>query len=279
MIEDANLRSCQDYRSGQVEAARCVLIELTQLCSEYRDHMLVIGGWVPELMFPGEGHIGSIDVDVLLDHANLQDAGYATIARVLESNGYRKHPQHFFSYVKTVIVNSIPFDVDVDFLAGREGGTTDARRSQHVQGIKALKTRGANKAFDFPVQIVKLSGRRPDGALDTADVRLVSVVPYFIMKSEALGRGKRKDAYDLYFVLRRYPGGCRALAAEFVPFVDQPMVKSMEEKLWEKFGSIESAGVKDVVDFMEANGEDAERVARDAYERMRAFLLELGMGR
>lgn len=279
MIEDANLRSRQDYRSGQVEAARCVLIELTQLCSEYRDHMLVIGGWVPELMFPGEGHIGSIDVDVLLDHANLQDAGYATIARVLESNGYRKHPQHFFSYVKTVIVNSIPFDVDVDFLAGREGGTTDARRSQHVQGIKALKTRGANKAFDFPVQIVKLSGRRPDGALDTADVRLVSVVPYFIMKSEALGRGKRKDAYDLYFVLRRYPGGCRALAAEFVPFVDQPMVKSMEEKLWEKFGSIESAGVKDVVDFMEANGEDAERVARDAYERMRAFLLELGMGR
>lgn len=279
MIEDANLRSRQDYRSGQVEAARCVLIELTQLCSEYRDHMLVIGGWVPELMFPGEGHIGSIDVDVLLDHANLQDAGYATIARVLESNGYRKHPQHFFSYVKTVIVNSIPFDVDVDFLAGREGGTTDARRSQHVQGIKALKTRGANKAFDFPVQIVKLSGRRPDGALDSADVRLVSVVPYFIMKSEALGRGKRKDAYDLYFVLRRYPGGCRALAAEFVPFVDQPMVKSMEEKLWEKFGSIESAGVKDVVDFMEASGEDAERVARDAYERMRAFLLELGMGR
>lgn len=279
MIEDANLRSRQDYRSGQVEAARCVLIELTQLCSEYRDHMLVIGGWVPELMFPGEGHIGSIDVDVLLDHSNLRDTGYATIARVLEANGYRKHPQHFFSYVKTVIVNSIPFDVDVDFLAGREGGTTDARRSQHVQGIKALKTRGANKAFDFPVQIVKLSGRRPDGALDTADVRLVSVVPYFIMKSEALGRGKRKDAYDLYFVLRRYPGGCRALAAEFVPFVDQPMVKSMEEKLWEKFGSIESAGVKDVVDFMEANGEDAERVARDAYERMRAFLLELGMGR
>lgn len=275
MIEDGSLSSRQDYNSGQVEAAQRVLIELTQLCSEYRDHMLIIGGWVPELMFPGEGHIGSIDVDVLLDHANLRDTGYATIARVLEANGYRKHPQHFFSYVKTVVVNDLAFDVDVDFLAGRDGGTPDEKRSQHVQGIKALKARGANGAFDFPVQVVKLSGRRPDGAFDSTEVRLVSVVPYFIMKSEALGRGKRKDAYDLYFVLRRYPGGCQALVDEFAPFADQLMVKSMEEKLWEKFGSIRSAGVKDVVDFVEAHGEDAERIARDVYERMRVFLIGL----
>lgn len=53
------------------------------------------------------------------------------------------------------------------------------------------------------------------------------------------------------------------------------MVKSMEEKLWEKFGSIRSAGVKDVVDFVEAHGEDAERIARDVYERMRVFLIGL----
>lgn len=272
MIADDELHARRDYRAGQVEAAQRVLIELMQLCSEYRDCMLIIGGWVPELMFPNAGHVGSIDVDVLLDHQGLRDTGYATIARVLEKNGYRKHPRHYFSYVKEVTVGHRAYEVDVDFLAGRDAGTADTKRSQHVQGIRALKASGADGAFSHPPQIMKLVGRRPDGANDSADVRVVAVVPYFIMKCEAMGRGKQKDAYDLYFVLKHYPGGPAALFAEFSPFCNQSMVHSMAEKMQEKFGSMESAGIKDVVDFTEARGDEALIVARDAYERMRAFL-------
>ncbi|MCR5847985.1 MAG: hypothetical protein K6G75_07700, partial [Lachnospiraceae bacterium] len=45
----------------------------------------------------------------------------------------------YFSFVKTVEIDGEKYDVDVDILAGLYGGTTSKRRSQHVQGIKALK--------------------------------------------------------------------------------------------------------------------------------------------
>ncbi len=39
-----------DYTAEAVEAARSVMLELTRLLGEYRDGMVIIGGWVPELL-------------------------------------------------------------------------------------------------------------------------------------------------------------------------------------------------------------------------------------
>ena len=33
----------------------------------------------PELMFPGERHVGSVDVDVLINYTKLKDNGYFTM--------------------------------------------------------------------------------------------------------------------------------------------------------------------------------------------------------
>ena len=63
MIRDEDLRSSLDYSEGQKEAAHRVLMELVNLFNEYQDDIRIVGGWVPDLMFPGEGHVGSVDVD------------------------------------------------------------------------------------------------------------------------------------------------------------------------------------------------------------------------
>ena len=63
MIRDEDLRSSLDYSEGQKAAAHRVLVELVNLFYEYRDDIRIVGGWVPDLMFPGEGHVGSVDVD------------------------------------------------------------------------------------------------------------------------------------------------------------------------------------------------------------------------
>lgn len=42
-----------------------------------------------------------------------------------------------------------------------------------------------------------MEAERPDGATDVANVSVVAVVPYIIMKTAAMGRGKAKDAYDI----------------------------------------------------------------------------------
>ena len=152
MIKDEDLKSSIDYSEGQNRAAHSVLVELVNIFEEYKDEIRIVGGWVPDLMFPGEGHIGSVDVDVLINHLTLKDEGYQNMSRILKSNGYKEHPDKYFSFVKTIDIDGISYDVDVDILAGMYGGTQSKRRSQHVQGIKALKATGGNFAFEFPAQ-------------------------------------------------------------------------------------------------------------------------------
>lgn len=42
-----------DYTADNVAAAKAVLIELVHLLREYREHTVLIGGWVPELLLSG----------------------------------------------------------------------------------------------------------------------------------------------------------------------------------------------------------------------------------
>ena len=67
-----------DYTAEAVEAARSVLIELNNILGEYRDATVLVGGWIPGLLLPAadERHVGSIDVDLALNHKQLTEAGY-----------------------------------------------------------------------------------------------------------------------------------------------------------------------------------------------------------
>ena len=87
----------KDYAAEGVEAARSVMIELAHLLGEYRDHLVIIGGWVPELLFPvrDKRHVGSLDVDLALDHRYLHEEGYKTIQEVLLSRGYQQGNQPY----------------------------------------------------------------------------------------------------------------------------------------------------------------------------------------
>ncbi|MBI9096304.1 MAG: hypothetical protein JEY71_15655 [Sphaerochaeta sp.] len=48
MIRDEDLQSSVDYSAGQKEAAYRVLVELMNLFGEYKDDILIVGGWVPD---------------------------------------------------------------------------------------------------------------------------------------------------------------------------------------------------------------------------------------
>lgn len=75
-----------EYEARQVAAARRVLIDLGQvLGSWFKDSIVVVGGWVPDLLMPqvDEPHIGSIDVDLALDADKLGDGRYAEVVKSL----------------------------------------------------------------------------------------------------------------------------------------------------------------------------------------------------
>ena len=276
LIRDEELKQAVDYSEGQKTAAYMVLGEIVNLLDEFSDHIRIIGGWVPTLLYPESDHIGSIDVDVLLNQLEIKKAeSYETIHRLLMKNGYVKHPEKYFTFVKTVAVQGVSYDVDVDFLSGKYGGD-GGNVSKHIDGIKALPATGGNFAFEFPPTDVKIEYKRPDGALDRGHVNVISIVPYLVMKAMALGRGKPKDAYDIYCTINNYHGGVKALATEFTPYIDKELVQKMKEKLQDKFASVDHAGPADIASFFGITDEDEiARIKQDAYQKVKYLVSKL----
>src|SRR5215467_12895149 len=134
----------RDYSADQVEAARSVLLELVHLLGEYRDDIVVVGGWVPQLILPPghPPHVGSIDVDLALNHRHLRGAGYATIQALLNRRGYEQDPRQPFIYHRTVVVNGNAIRVEVDFLAGEYEGTSMIRTCQGKTHISSGLSEG-----------------------------------------------------------------------------------------------------------------------------------------
>jgi len=129
-------------------------------------------------------------------------------------------------------------------------------------------------AFKMPREVL-IKGVLPDGGIDQTFIRVVSIVPFMVMKAFALGdRLKEKDAYDIYYCLKNYPGGLNELIGEFRPHINNTLVKEGLNILLEKFSSPEHIGPKFVADFQEINDQELRAtLQRDVYERI-AYLLE-----
>lgn len=268
-----------DYNREAVEAARSVLLEVVQVLGEYRANIVLIGGWVPLFLCPSpeEPHVGSMDIDLALDHRELTEARYRTIQQLLVERGYEQGPQPFI-YYRQVSVGRRRVRVEVDFLGGEYGGTSRGHRTQRVQDIRVRKARGADLAFDSPVEAT-LEGTLPGGVKDTVELRVASLVPFIVMKSIALDeRLKEKDSWDIYYCIRNYPAGVEAVATAFAPHTTHGLVKEGLTLLAKNFGSVDGVGPSHVADFAEvSDAEERARIRRDAFERVRYVLDRLGI--
>lgn len=266
----------RDYTAEKVEAARSVLIELVHLLGEYREDMVLIGGWVPPLLLANADvfHTGSMDVDVALNHLRLKDEGYRTIRRLLLEKGYRQGEQPFIFYRQF----SADLTVQVDLLAGEYEGTGRNRRHQKVQDLLARKVRGCDLAFEEPARMI-IEGELPGGGRDSVTVRVAAIVPFLVMKGMALDdRLKEKDAWDIYYCVRYYDGGLPALIQGFQSLLQHGLVREGLMKIAKHFASEKHFGPKAVADFEEVlNEEDRALLQRDAYERVQFLLRELGI--
>ncbi len=265
-----------DYSDLAVRAAESVLLELVRILGEYLDHVVVIGGMVPKYLVTGavEKHIGSIDVDLALDHRGFDQPGYRTLQQLLETNDYRLDTEQPFIYRRIIAIDNNEITVQVDLLSGEYGGTGRSRRTQKVQDLRPRKARGADLAFDSPVH-VKISGELPGGAKDTASIRIASIVPFIVMKAMAMrDRLKQKDPYDIYYCLKYFPGGIEDIAESFSLLRRNKLVGEALGILAEKFASPEHVGPVHVTEFLQISDTyEAELTQRDSYERVQ-FLIE-----
>ena len=267
----------RDYNAEQVRAARSVLLEIVLLLGEYREHLVLVGGWVPEFLItnPSEPHVGSMDVDLAIDHRQVTEAGYRTIRKLLLQRGYEEGEQ---PYIFKRRVGDLT--VEVDLLAGEYGGTGKSHRHQRIPDTLLRKARGCDIAFTDP-ESVTIEGDLPEGGKDAVRIQIASIESFLCMKGMALdSRFKEKDAWDIYFCVREFPGGLDALVECLRPKIKHGLMREAFVKIASHFASPEHRGPKHVVDFEEVH-DDEERasIQRDVFERIQYVLDKLGVAR
>jgi len=271
--------SMRDYPEGAVRAGRSVLMELSRILGEFRDHMVVVGGWVPLLLFESakESHPGSLDVDLAVDFREISDQSYRTILEYLSRSGYRQDAAQPFRFFREIdLDDERSYTVEVDFLAGEYGGSGKGHRTQVAQDLRARKARGCDLVYQDRIEVT-ISGQLPGGAMDEVTILVAGVVPWIVMKGMALhSREKAKDAFDICYTIRNYPGGMDELVQQFIPHLDNHLVQEGLHKIRSKFRAINWIGPRSVADFLETDSEEAYEVEqRRAFEAVSEFLDQL----
>ncbi|BCX49782.1 protocatechuate3,4-dioxygenase [Haloferula helveola] len=269
-------RFADDYEPRQVTAARRVIVDVMQVLASFEDCLVLVGGWVPDLVIADtdEPHIGSIDVDLALDAGKLDEGRYAEMLKLLLGTKRYWQGEKEFQFVTEVDLGDgeKPVVVEVEFLAPKEVKTRK-NKPKLLEGFRVLKADGCAAAFHSPLS-QKLKGEMVSGATNTVSLQVASVPDFLVMKAFALiGRDKPKDAYDICYCLDHYAGGISELAEAWRSRKDDADVSKAIEYLGVKFESVESYGPMQVVEFHnETDPETRQEQARRAYELVRQFL-------
>jgi len=269
-------RFADDYSQRQTEAAHRVLIDLGQILRGFEDSVVVVGGWVPDLLLPdsSEEHVQSIDVDLALDPRRLADGRYAELLNLLfESRRYQLDSDRPFQLFTTVDLadGHENVRVDVDLLAPTEFKLKSTKQKL-VEGFRIQQADGCSAAFRDP-RVVTIDGPSANGTRNSVKLRIAALPDFFVMKCYALQkRDKPKDAYDICFCLENVGDGGSAIAAVWQTQPDDTGVRDAREILAEKFRHVDGFGPRQVADFRNTGAEDHAIRQRTAFELVRRFL-------
>lgn len=269
-------RQRDDYGARQIKAAHRVLVDLGQVLASFKDSLVIVGGWTPDLLLShaNEPHIGSIDVDLALDAAKLGEGQYAELIQLLlDTKRYKSGAKDFQLQVEVDLQDGENLViVEVDFLAAQDV-SMKKNRPKLLEGFRVLRAEGCNVAFHAPVEIT-IPGENVRGSQNTVHMRVVSLADFVLMKAHAIGgRDKPKDVYDLCYALAEYPRGLAALAADWNPRLTHPDVAKAVAILAEKFPSVKAFGPQQLVEFHNSSNDDERAMqARQAFELVQGLL-------
>lgn len=269
-----------DYSERQITAAHRVLVDLGQVLASFRECVVVVGGWVPDLLLPGstEPHVKSIDVDLALDTAKLTDGRCAELlAMLLDTRRYERSEKPFQLFAVVDLGDGRnPVRVDVDFLAPVEFKLRSPR-PKRIEGFRVQQADGCGTAFRAP-EAIMVEGRMVSGARNSVELRVAALPDFLVMKCYALrGRDKPKDAYDICFCLDQVADGGAAIAAIWTAQRQDKVIAEALEVLRSKFRSVEDYGPRQVVEFHQsADATEREIQAQRAFQLVRRFLGHMG---
>lgn len=278
-------QSAVDYDDRTTAAVRTVLVEIGQVLGSFKGKFAVIGGAVPWLLLDNEDmpHVGTLDVDLGLHAEALGDGEYARLVEELMAHGYQQREElRRFQLVRQVPPrdDGPPIDVVVDFLMPRDADVVK-NVPPLIDNFAVQKADGADLATHF-YQMVAVSGSMPAGGTNRVEIAVCSIPALLAMKGYAIEhRHKQKDAYDIYYCVRNYPGGTQALADACRSVLEQKSGHAGYHFIAGKFETLESYGPTSVRLFVQETEVLGERTPeqwqQDAFGQVDAWLRALGL--
>jgi hypothetical protein len=139
---------------------------------------------------------------------------------------------------------------------------------QPLEGdLSAIITPGLQLAQEEREEIL-LEGRTLKGERVSRPIPVCGPGAFVVLKALAFNdRGEPKDAFDLVYVLRRWPGGIPDIVERLAPHVgtDAGIVGEALGKLASDFDSTESHGPLRAAEFDGERGDDLDAGAADAH--------------
>jgi hypothetical protein len=278
-------KSADDYDDRTNAAVKSVLVEIGQILGSYKGKFVVVGGAVPWLRLDNAEmrHVGTIDIDLDLDNEALADGEYAGLVEELRKNGYEQRADlKKFQLVRRLAAadGGEPVNVIVDFLMPRHAVNVK-NEPPLIDGFAVIKADGADLALKS-YDLLPISAQMPEGGKNTITIAVASIPALLAMKGFAIAnRQKTKDAYDIYYCIRNYPGGAAALAGDCRPLLDQANALEGYRHIASKFDELEGFGPVSVRRFVEETNILGDRTAEqwqvDAFGQVQAWLKALGI--
>lgn len=251
------------YLPEQLEQVRSTCLYVATFLGDLRDDLVVIGGLVPSLIIDqgtlpegADAHVGTMDLDVGLTVALLDEGRYRELTERLRCAGFEPDANEAGNLTRQRWrLRELPA-LTVDFLIppSREGDR--GGRLRHIErDFAALIAPGLSLAFQDRIE-VHLDGRTILGERASRKIWVCGPGAYVVLKALAFDlRGENKDAYDLFYVLRNYGGGPADVAVALRPLRGTPEADEAVAILRRDFTDTDGVGPRRVAAFL-AGGVD-----------------------
>lgn len=252
------------YRSEQVGLVRGTCLYVATKLGDIMDELVVIGGLVPSLLIEqnelpegADAHVGTMDLDVGLTLALLDEGRYKTLTERLRRAGFEQDVNDEGNPTRQRWKIEMLQKVTVDFLIqpslpDDKGGTL----RDIEPDFAAVIAPGLHLAFQDRERVL-LEGKTIMGEQAKREVWVSGPGAFVVLKSIAFRlRGENKDAYDLYYLVRNFGTGVDDVGARLMPLLGDPSAQQAIDYLAEDFQNHDGVGPRRVAEFITGRPDD-----------------------
>ncbi|MEZ6112920.1 MAG: hypothetical protein R3C99_18205 [Pirellulaceae bacterium] len=267
------------YTAEASQLAWSASLYIATKLGDLRDDVVIVGGLVPSLLVPPADassdrpkHIGTMDVDLGLAVAILNEQRYQELSERLSAAGFQPDSNEAGRTIsQRWTIRAERQLVSVDFLIpptlpGDKGGML----RNLEDGFSAIITPGLELAF-VDKRLVTLQGQTLHNESAERQMWVCEAGAYLVLKALAFrGRGENKDAYDLTYLVQNYGESIRDVFERLCPLLENSVARQALDILEQDFAHIDAVGIRRLAEFFGDASDEAMRA--DAAAAVRSLL-------